>query len=176
MTTRPAVTLRRSTPDDAAAYTRVMGHPAVYPMLMQLPFADEADWRRRLADNGPNDLPLVALLDGEVVGTAGLHIAPALRRRHVGLIGIGVLPEAQGRGVGRALMGALCDYADHWAQLLRIELGVYADNLRAIALYRSLGFALEGTHRGHALRGGVYVDSLSMARLHPNPPRIATAG
>jgi putative acetyltransferase len=29
----------------------------------------------------------------------------------------------------------------------------------------------EGLHRGYALRDGSYVDTLSMARLHPNPPR-----
>lgn len=41
---------------------------------------------------------------------------------------------------------------------------------RAMALYRSLGFVEEGRHGGYALKGGRYVDSLSMARLHPNPP------
>ncbi|MBI3369309.1 MAG: GNAT family N-acetyltransferase, partial [Burkholderiales bacterium] len=65
------------------------------------------------------------------------------------------------------------DYADGWAQVLRIELHVYTDNARAIALYRRFGFVQEGCHRGHALREGQYVDSYSMARLHPNPPRIA---
>ena len=63
--------------------------------------------------------------------------------------------------------------ADRWAQVLRMELQVYADNARAIALYESLGFVREGLHRGYALRDGAYVDSLSMARMHPNPPRIA---
>ena len=82
-------------------------------------------------------------------------------------------PEAQGQGVGRRLMQALCDYADRWAQVLRMELQVYADNARAIALYESVGFVREGLHRGYALRDGAYVDSLSMARMHPNPPRIA---
>ena len=31
----------------------------------------------------------------------------------------------------------------------------------------------EGTHRGYALRDGVYVDAHAMARLHPDAPRIA---
>ena len=37
-------------------------------------------------------------------------------------------------------MTSLCDYADRWGQVLRIELQVFADNARAIALYRSFGF------------------------------------
>jgi putative acetyltransferase len=69
-------------------------------------------------------------------------------------------------------MTALLDWADHWAQILRIELTVFTDNAPAIALYRKFGFELEGTHRAYALRDGVYGDVYAMARLHPNPPAL----
>jgi L-phenylalanine/L-methionine N-acetyltransferase len=171
-----SITIRRAVANDAAAFAHIMADPAVYPGLMQLPYADEESWRARLAENsapGKTDLALVAELHGAVVGTAGLHpVGPHLRRRHALLLGISVAPKAQRQGVGTALMAALCDYADRWAGALRIELNVYADNLGAIALYRKFGFEIEGTHRGYALRDGAYVDSLSMARLHPKPPRI----
>jgi putative acetyltransferase len=91
------------------------------------------------------------------------------------LLGLSVAPKAQGQGVGRALMQALVDWADRWGQVLRLELNVYTDNERAIALYRSFGFEIEGTHRAYALRDGKYVDSHSMARLHPNPPTLPRA-
>ena len=173
------ITIRRAVPKDASAFARIMGDPAVYPGLMQLPYTDEEIWRVRLAENlapGKTDLALAAELNGDVVGTAGLHPAGAhLRRRHVLLLGISVAPQAQRKGVGSALMAAMCDYADRWSGALRIELNVYSDNLGAIALYRKFGFAIEGTHRGYALRDGAYVDSLSMARLHPRPPRIGSA-
>ena len=81
---------------------------------------------------------------------------------------------AQGQGVGTALMQALVDDADRWAQVLRLELTVYADNARAIALYRKFGFEVEGTHRAYALRDGACVDALAMARLHPSPPTVGT--
>jgi putative acetyltransferase len=132
-------------------------------------------WKAKLADilaPGKPDLSLAAELDGEVVGNAGLHPwGTAPRRRHAMHLGIAVLPSAQGCGVGSALMQALCDYADRWAQVLRLELTVYTDNERAIALYRKFGFVTEGTHRAYALRDGRYVDVLAMARLHPDPPR-----
>jgi putative acetyltransferase len=168
------ITLRRARPSDAAAYCRIMGHPEVLANLMQLPFPSEEIWEQRLSDllaPGKTDLALVAERDGEVVGSAGLHPAgTALRRRHVAMLGISVASEHQGSGVGTALMQALCDYADGWGQVLRIELTVYSDNERAIALYRRFGFEPEGTHRGYALRNGVYEDVLAMARWHPNPP------
>lgn len=171
-----ALLVRRATAGDAAAFARIMGDDAVYPNLMQTPFATEDAWRQRLAaaaDPDSGDLRLVAELDGRVVGTSGLHPAARLRRRHVSLLGISVLPEAQHRGVGRALMQAMCDYADRWAQVLRIELTVFTDNRRAIALYESFGFRIEGTHRAYALRAGVYEDVYAMARLHPNAPGVA---
>ena len=170
------ITIRRATTQDAAAYARILGDPEVLANLMQLPYTSEEIWRQRLADNnapGKTDLSLVAERGGEVVGSAGLHpTGPAVRRRHCVMLGISVAAAAQGQGVGSALMQALCDYADQWGQILRIELTVFADNARAVALYRRFGFEHEGTHRGYALRAGVYIDVLSMARLHPNPPMI----
>lgn len=173
-TSRDRPFVRRARVEDAPAFARTMGDPAVFPQLLQLPFTDEAAWTERLKDmlSAPRpDLHLVAELDGEVVAAAGLHsVGPSLRRRHVMALGLGVAPPAQGRGVASTLMAALLEYADRWTQVLRIELTVYTDNARAIALYRKFGFEIEGTLRAYALRDGEYVDAYSMARLHPNPP------
>ncbi len=170
------ISVRRATLKDAGALARMMGDPAVYAGLMQLPFTNEEIWKERLAETfapGKPDLLLVAEREGEVVGSAGLHpVGAALRRRHALTLGISVAREAQHQGVGSALMAAMCDYADGWAGALRIELTVYADNAAAIALYRKFGFEHEGTHRAYALRDGAYVDALAMARLHPHPPAL----
>lgn len=175
MTTSP-LTIRRATARDAAAFARIMNEPDVLAGLMQMPHTSEDLWRPRLADNdlpGKLDLALVAERDGEVLGTCGLHpVGPSPRRRHVMMLGISVAPQAQGQGVGTALMQAMVDYADRWAQVLRLELQVYADNLRAQALYRRFGFVVEGRHPAYAMRDGRYVESLSMARLHPDPPAL----
>ena len=171
--------IRRAVASDAAAFARTMGHPAVMPGLLQLPYTSEALWQARLADSlapGKADLVLVAELpdahgDLRVVGNAGLHPSGvSLRRRHVMNLGIAVHPEAQGQGVGHALVAALCHWADRWGQVLRIELTVFVDNERAIALYERHGFVKEGRHTGYALRDGHYIDTYSMARLHPSPP------
>ena len=173
---KAVVTVRRIMLQDAAAMALMMGDPAVLGNLMQLPHTSEEVWRARLVEGatpGKLDLPLVAEVNGEVVGSGGLHpVNPAPRRRHAMMLGISVMPSAQGQGVGTALIAALCDYADNWLGILRIELDVFADNASAIALYKKFGFELEGTHRAYAMRNGEYVTSLSMARLHPKQPMV----
>lgn len=170
-----SITIRRSQVSDAAAIAALMNDPQVFGGLLQMPFPSEELWRQRLTEGaspGKADLSLVALLDGAVAGGAGLHAdGTALRRRHAMSLGIWVAADAQGRGVGKALMTALLDYADNWAQVLRTELTVYCDNERAIGLYKRFGFEIEGTMRAYALRNGQYVDVHPMARLHPRPPR-----
>ena len=179
MTVAPALIIRRATVKDAPAMTRYMSDPVIFGSLLQMPYPNEEAWVARLAaDNTPGktDLALVAERDGELIGSAGLFspgVAP--RRRHAMGLGISVASAAHGRGVGTALMAALCDYADNWLACLRIELTVYAQNAIAQRLYRKFGFELEGTFRGYALRDGAYVDALSMARLHPNPPTMPRA-
>ena len=170
------ITIRRQTQQDAAALARILGDMDVLPNLLQMPYTSEEVWRARLAEPpkpGGNDISLVAERGGQVVGSAGLFtVSLQARRRHVAGLGIAVAHEAQAQGVGSALMQALCDYADRWAQILRIELTVFSDNAHAVALYQRFGFEHEGRHRGYALRDGVYTDVFSMARLHPAQPVI----
>lgn len=168
--------VRRITVSDAEGLAAMMADPEVFPWLLQLPYASAEHWRARLGDivaPGKTDVMLVAAgPDGQVIGSAGLHpVGTTQRRRHVMGLGMQVHPVWQRQGVGTRLMQALCDYADNWIGLLRIELDVYTDNHRAQALYRRFGFVDEGVHRCHALRDGVYIDSLSMARLNPAPLR-----
>jgi len=167
----PAMQVRKARVADAEAFALMMADPGVYPQLLQMPYGDADLWRQRLtqmAGSEKGDLLLVVEVDGAVTGSAGLHSTGASpRRRHAMGLGIQVLPDWQGRGVGSLLMQSLCDYADRWLGVWRLELTVYTDNHRAQALYRRFGFADEGVHRGYALRDGVYVDALSMARVMP---------
>ena len=76
-------------------------------------------------------------------------------------------------GLNRAFhFSRLLDWADNWGGVLRVELYVHADNDRAMALYRAMGFVEEGRHKAFSLKNGRYVDSISMARMHPQPPSL----
>lgn len=169
--------IRRARITDAAAITEQFADPAVFAGTLQMPYQNEEMWAQRLAGQNPavagsNELVLAAVVDDQPVGMAGLHpVGASVRRRHVMSLGITVAKPHQGQGVGDALMTALLDYADNWAQILRIELTVFHDNQRAIRLYERHGFAPEGRFKAYALRDGAYTDVLAMARLHPKPPQ-----
>ena len=164
--------IRRQEPTDAEAVAAYLGDPAVMAGTLQLPFPSVQAWRERLARPNPLDYVLLAEFDGVVAGGAGLHMNERPRRRHAAMLGIGVRSSHWGRGIGTALMSALTGAADRWLNIQRIELTVFTDNARAIALYRRFGFVVEGTHRAFALRDGAYADVHAMARLHPNPPQL----
>lgn len=107
---------------------------------------------------------LIARVAGVTAGAAELRVLTPRRCAHVGLLSIGIHPDWKGQGLGRRLMVALIDHAAAHG-LRRLELCVRADNPRAIALYESLGFTVEGVRRRFiALDDGSYVDDLLMAR------------
>ncbi|MES2073565.1 MAG: GNAT family N-acetyltransferase [Pseudomonadota bacterium] len=168
--------IRRAEPSDATQIQRVFASTNTYAGTLQLPHPSVEMWQERLKQFSPDDTLLVAVYDGVLVGTAGLHVETKARRRHVASLGMGVADSFAGRGVGTALLAELLSLADNWLNLLRTELTVYTDNAHAIHLYNKFGFEIEGTFRSYALRNGAYVDAHAMARLHPKQPRIPVTG
>jgi ribosomal protein S18 acetylase RimI-like enzyme len=96
---------------------------------------------------------LVADDQGRVVGWCDIRRETIPVYAHVGHLGMGMLPAYRGRGIGERLLRASIDAARS-AGFERIELSVYAANERAAALYRKVGFVMEGTRvRGKKLDG-----------------------
>lgn len=106
----------------------------------------------------------IAVDDRLVVGWC--NIPPMAREvaAHVGDLFMGLLPAWRGQGVGGRLLREALAAADAFGYL-RIELGVFADNAPAAALYRKVGFVEEGTKRRAVLIDGVFHDEIIMARL-----------
>ena len=122
-------------PAEPPTVEHVQSDPGIAPYL--------ADWGR------PGDAGVVAEADGEPVGAAWFR---CFANDHPGYgfvdaatpeISIGVEASWRGRGVGRALLGALVATAradGHRA----LSLSVDRRNTPALALYRSIGFAEVG--------------------------------
>ena len=104
-------------------------------------------------------------VDGkQVVGWADIFPSWAHAVAHCGSLGMGLLPEYRGRGIGRQLLQA-CIAKARAKGITRIELEVRADNTRAIGLYKALGFEVEAIKRQAMRFDGVYYDALQMSLL-----------
>lgn len=159
-------TIRRAESTDAEALRRIYDGPLAMRGTLQMPFPSTENWRKRLAEPPEGTFDLVACVENEVIGRAGLHTFPNRpRRRHAGGVGMTVRDDWQGKGAGTSLMQAMVDLADKWLNLSRLELEVYTDNEPAIRLYKKFGFVVEGTLRQFAYREGEFADVYSMARL-----------
>lgn len=117
----------------------------------------------------PNDHMFVAEVEKndakKVVGVIGLNVSQSQRTRHSASLGIMVHGDYQGKGIGKALLNKVIDLADNWLMLVRLELGVFTDNERAINMYKSVGFEIEGTKRCAIIRNGKYADEYIMSRI-----------
>jgi putative acetyltransferase len=152
-------------PEGGKELVEFMRQPSTMWGTLQIPSNTAARWDTRLATNDHiGRHHLVAEVDGIVVGSAGVFMAPP-PFGHVGSIGMGIHPNWQGRGIGRALMGAVVDLGEQWLGAKRLDLEVWTDNTRAIGLYRSFGFEPEGVRRKNGMRAGGYADSLVMSRI-----------
>ncbi len=158
------VHVRPITLADVAGYRScvgaVMGERKFLAYLEPFSFAQTATF---VAENIENGNPhFVAEDAGQVVGWCDIRREGVPTYRHDGLLGMGLLPGYRGRGLGERLMRTTLDAA-RGAGFERISLSVYAQNTRAMMLYRKVGFVLEGTRvRGRKV-DGAYDDVHMMA-------------
>ncbi|HEY5235935.1 MAG TPA: GNAT family N-acetyltransferase [Rhabdochlamydiaceae bacterium] len=108
---------------------------------------------------------LVAEKEGHIVGHAFLETFPLQSLRHVAQLNIGVHTGFQEQGIGTQLMEKLIAWAKQSGKIEKIELNVRDTNARAIALYKKLGFHVEGRLKNRVKVGSQYIDDILMA-LH----------
>jgi ribosomal protein S18 acetylase RimI-like enzyme len=100
---------------------------------------EEARFLEERADS-PDEVMIVAFIDGNVAGTAGIEaVGRKYKVKHRAVFGIGILKEYWGLGLGRALAEA-CIACAKEAGYSQLELNAAAENTRALSLYKSLGF------------------------------------
>ena len=96
------------------------------------------DWCRNI-DLGRN-LPLLAFVDGKLVGDATLHQQLGGWKRHVGRVSVLVLPPYRGRGLARALVSEIVTIA-RAVSLEKVEAEFIGDQEAAIKMFAMLGFS-----------------------------------
>ena len=114
-----------------------------YPDENSMNAAQEAAFLKEKAMS-PNEIEIIAEIDGRVVGSAGIErVGHKDKVKHRAEFGISVDKDCWGLGVGRALTRACIECAKA-AGYLQLELQAVEANERAVALYRSEGFVEYG--------------------------------
>jgi GNAT superfamily N-acetyltransferase len=142
--------VRRATADEWARWREIRlaalaDSPAAFGSTLERELGfDEALWRERLGH--PVNHSFFAELDGEVVGIAGGYVRPDERGPDgviAELVAMWVRPDARGRGVARALVDAVADWARESGRP-ELRLFVSGGNEAAERVYERAGFARNG--------------------------------
>ena len=138
--------LRNCTAEDGAVVIEVfkLTHEETdlmltYPEEMTFTVEQEAKFLQDKTDSS-DEIEILAEINGKVIGTAGIgRVGSQEKLKHRAEFGIGIDKEYWGLGIGHALTEACIECAET-AGYAQLELGVTAENERALSLYKSEGF------------------------------------
>lgn len=152
---------------DIPAITRIYAHAVEQGTAsFELEPPSEAEMERRIKALIDSGFPyLVAVLDGALSGYAyagPYRVRPGYRFTVEDSVYIAA--EAQGRGVGRALLQALIEAAE--ARGYRQMIAVIGDSEQtaSVTLHAALGFAFIGTFSNVGFKFGRWLDTVLMQR------------
>lgn len=133
-----------------------------YPDENSFDAQQEAEFLKEKAESS-NEIQIVAVVDGVVAGTAGIEaVGSKYKLKHRAELGIAILKEYWGLGLGKALMEACIECAKE-AGYTQLELNAVAENERAVALYKKMGFVEYGRNpRGFNSRVSGYQEVVYM--------------
>jgi RimJ/RimL family protein N-acetyltransferase len=160
------ITLRPSTPDDApglcACVDAVARERRYLGNVRGFTVEETRSFLTSFAESG--GVQLLALAGEEVVRWCGVTPLSFEGMRHVGRLGMGLLPAYRGQGLGKRLVREVLSRT-FGNGLLRVELQVFASNVPAVRLYEQERFVLEGRKRRGRILDGVEDDILVMGLL-----------
>ena len=125
----------------------------------------EQELARELQASAVRDsVHLVARDAQRVIAWAQIGRGKGASVEHRGDLGMGVLPQYRGLGLGKRLLTE-CIVAARSRGIDRIELEVRSDNRRALSLYCSVGFAVESIVKRAMKTDEVYHDAFRMCLM-----------
>ena len=113
-----------------------------------------------------NQIIFIAEKDGELIGYLTTCGGRYIRNRQTVYIITGILQGFTSQGIGTRLFEEM----EKWAkkkEIHRLDLTVVVHNEAALALYRKMGFEIEGRKKHSLLINNTYVDEYWMAKLLP---------
>ncbi len=163
-----SVTIREATRKDAGALITAVGtYLSTSPHLITTveefnpTSRSEARWIEGMARES-NSLLLVALHRKTIIGNLTLKGEARKKIRHNATLGVGIIPEWRGQGLGRLLIESAVQWARDSSVLENLWLQVFSGHTQGIELYEKLGFEKTGVQQKYVLYKGEYTDSITM--------------
>jgi RimJ/RimL family protein N-acetyltransferase len=169
-------TLRAFREEDLGFLDRLDTDPAALGSFEWFGFRDARSRRRRWEKDGfvgPDSTALaVVAADGTLIGIASWKAVQRGGSPGVCLeIGLALLPEYRGKGLGTAAQRLLVDYLFRFTTAHRLEAGTDADNVAEQKALERIGFVREGVLREVAYRDGAWRDAVIYGLLRDNQQR-----
>lgn len=136
-------------------------------------FRDAGQVARRFAEDGylaaDNGRLIVEVADGQAAGFVTWGAGNYGGAAGFWEIGIVLLPEFRGRGIGWRAQAMLTDYLFQHTPAQRIQAGTQPENVAEQKSLLKAGFQLEGVVRAAEFRAGQWRDGLLYSRLRDDP-------
>ncbi|KQL42072.1 GNAT family acetyltransferase [Bacillus sp. FJAT-25509] len=125
---------------------------------------NEAEYQTFLEDtfNEKNSVILLGMINDQIISIGSINSSQKERTKHVGTLGIVIKKEYWGLSLGKLLMQSLIDWVKQNDLTRKIQLVTNGDNLKAIQLYKNLGFEIEGVMKEDTYIDGKYCNTLMM--------------
>lgn len=164
MTNATTVILRSFEQDDIRELHRWLNDADSIQLVGRVPltYEEAAAHVQEKRENGD----LILAIENKEQQLAGWVFLQKIEWEH-GRASIGILlaPEHRGKGYGYPAMKQMIEIGFNRLRLNKIYLTTRGINQRAVALYKQLGFEVEGQLRKHAYIDGHYVDTYFMGLL-----------
>lgn len=141
----------------------VVAKERIYIEMIEAPPLEKvASFQRKLiSKNAP---VYYAISEDKVVGWCDVFPEENPRQNHRGGLGMGILPEFRGQGIGSQLLQKVIEHAKSFG-FEKIELKMYISNVSAIGLYKKFGFNQEGLIKKFRKLDGQYFDCIAMGKF-----------
>ena len=96
-------------------------------------------------NDSPNAVMLLCLVNNRIVGTSRVEWSTHFKTRHRARVGIAVLKDYWGQGIGSQFFKELIRVAENNPEITQMELEFIEGNERAKALYEKFGFKVYGS-------------------------------
>ncbi|MFI3621473.1 GNAT family protein [Vagococcus fluvialis] len=167
-----AITLREATPADAKellAVMNILDKETPFLLVNQQSLKLDTESMAEQIDfiyEQDNQLILLAFNHNDLVGVATVMGELDLPLKHIGEIGISILKEYWGYGLGTVMLEEIIAWAKEAGVIKRLEIKVQERNTRALKLYEKVNFETEGIiRRGYLSEDNEYLDIVLMSYL-----------